>query len=171
MKTKYIVAFGILLLAGGYFAFIRNSTNSTEVNSNATSTAEINGSMESGDPTAPATSSGTTTVKKPSTTVTTQVSVNYIRMGQKVLINGVFITPTKISYDSRCPKDVKCIQAGSLDLGVLFEKGSTSQNVIITSGKPFLFAGKTITLTSVTPSRISTKKIVENEYRFLFTVK
>ncbi len=95
----------------------------------------------------------------------------YIKIGQKVTLQGVSITPRKVTYDSRCPKDVQCIQAGTVELGVLLESGGKTQNVIITLGKPFYFEGTMVTLTNVTPAKVSTKTINESEYRFLFTVK
>jgi hypothetical protein len=98
------------------------------------------------------------------------ITNNYIKIGQRIVLEGVYITPINVAYDSRCPKDVQCIQAGSVDVGMLLESGNLSQNVIITSGKPFLFAGKVITLTSVIPAKIATKTITTAEYRFLITV-
>lgn len=108
-------------------------------------------------------------IKKTPSTIT--LSTNYLKIGERTVIKGVYITPSKVVYDSRCPKDVQCIQAGSVDLGVLLENGTSSQNVIITLGKEFTFAGKILTLTEVYPSKIAGKTIKESEYRFLITVK
>lgn len=107
----------------------------------------------------------------PKNTTTTPSSGTFIKIGQKMLLNGVFVTPLKTAYDSRCPKDVRCIQAGTFDLGVLLESGTLSQNLIITLGKPFVFGNKKVTLVAISPLRTSGKTIGEADYRFNITVK
>jgi hypothetical protein len=107
-------------------------------------------------------------VKKP--VVVTPV-VTYSKIGQKLLINGVWVTPLHVTYDGRCPVDVKCIQAGTVDLGILLQSENLSQNFILSLGKSIVFAGKTITFSSVSPKKVSTKTIGEAEYRFVITVK
>lgn len=170
MKTKNIVYLVIVLIVAFLFVLYTQKNNENVLeNSNVSTTTNTTTGTPSPSP-APVSTSTTTTkpvIKNPTPVVTN----NYIKIGQKTFINGIYVTPIKVSYDSRCPKDVQCIQAGSVDLGVLLESGSLSQNVIITSGKPFTFNGKQVTLTNVIPSRLSTKVILESEYRFLITVK
>lgn len=167
MKITHGIFIGVLaivLLTGGYFLGRNAGNTDTSVLTVSTSTDIVTTEIAG-------TTTGTTMKPSVKSSAVTSASPNYIRMGQKVLINGIFVMPAKVSYDGRCPKDVKCVQAGSFDLAVILEKGTLSQNVIITSGKPFAFGGKTVTLTTVSPSRVSTKTIAENEYRFLFNVK
>lgn len=170
MKNKNIVLLilvvMVFLLGVAYFLGTQQNKIIVDTSNVSTTTDPVTGDSVTG------TTTTTTTTNKivPKKIVTVPTS-NYIGIGQRTLINSVYVTPIKVAYDSRCPKDVQCIQAGSLDLGVLLESGSLSQNVIITSGKPFTFAGKVVTLTSILPTKVSTKTIGESEYRFLITVK
>jgi hypothetical protein len=110
-------------------------------------------------------------VEKPAVKVVQPSTNTTIKIGQRVAINGLHVTPGKVTYDSRCPRDVQCVQAGTVELGVLLEGKTSTQNVIITLNKTFSFEGKKVTLVSVTPSKVSTKAIQESEYRFSITVK
>lgn len=161
MNNKNVLLFGgvvVGVVLGYLFFMIENRVDTTETVVVATSTDTTKDTVvEVGGTKKPAVVSGATNT--------------YSKIGQKISINGVSITPKKVTYDSRCPKDVQCIQAGTVELGVLLESGSSNQNVIITLGKPFYFEGTMVTLTSVTPAKVSTKTISETEYRFLFTVK
>lgn len=165
MKNKnmyFLIATGIVIsLLFGFYS-MRNNKSLQEVH-------EV--SLDTSTPISTSTVTTTNSGEVKKTVPNSAPTNSYIRLGQKTLINGIYVTPVKVSYDSRCPQDMQCIQAGSVDLGVLLESGSLSQNLIITSGKTYTFAKKQITLTSVLPARISTKKITEAEYRFLFTVK
>lgn len=159
-KILTMIVVALALMVVGYYFINKESSNTPKVDTVSVTEEEKISSANQGQV-------NTGTVKPvPSVTGTT----NYIRIGQKVTLNDVSITPTKVSYDSRCPKDVKCIQAGSLDLSVLLEKGNLAQSLIITSGKPVVFGNRKITLTSILPTRLSTKTILEADYRFVFTV-
>lgn len=154
-----IVIVLVLVVAGYYYSVSNENTDTTK---DAVSVIQEEDTVTVKD------DQVTTGTSKPIPVVTN--TTNYIRIGQKVTLNDVSITPTKVSYDSRCPKDVKCVQAGSLDLSVLIEKGNLAQTLIVTSGKPVVFGNRTITLTNVLPVRMSTKTILEADYRFVFTV-
>jgi hypothetical protein len=91
-------------------------------------------------------------------------------LNQKILNNGVFITPLEVVSDSRCPADVTCIQAGDVTLKVLLAKGTVTKEVTLTSSTPVVFENHNITLTSVTPAKNSKKSFVKEEYRFTFLV-
>ena len=156
--TMIVVALALMVV--GYYVINKESSDTAKVDTVSVTEEEKTVTENQGQ-----VNIGTT---KPVVSVTS--TTNYLRIGQKVTLNDVSITPIKVSYDSRCPKDVKCIQAGSLDLSVLLEKGNLSQSLIITSGKSVVFGNRTITLKNVTPSRLSTKAILEADYRFVFTV-
>ena len=81
------------------------------------------------------------------------------------------IKPLEVLEDSRCPADVMCIQAGTVRLRVLLEKGGETETTIVTLSSPVVFAGKIITLVGVVPTHLSTKTITAKEYRFEFSVK
>ncbi len=163
MNNKNIVVSVVVvfLLFGAYYLGTKN--NNSDIKSSNESVSVVTDTED--------TMSSTTTdkvVTKPSVVAPT---TTYLKIGQRISINRMYVTPTKVTYDSRCPKDVKCIQAGTVELGVLLESGTLSQNAIITLGKPFYFAERQVTLTSVVPSKVSTKTIKESEYRFTISVK
>jgi len=171
MKNNILIGLGIvILIIGAYYLGVKNNTQQTDIGtdnttvSTTTNTATDNSSV----PSVPTTGTFKPVVK---TTTTTTTSGNYIKIGQRVSINGVYITPSKVTYDSRCTKDIQCVQAGTVELGVLLENGSLSQSPIIVLGKPFFFAERQITLTSVTPSKLSTKVLKDSDYRFTITVR
>lgn len=163
MNNKNIVisVVVVVLLFVAYYLGTKN--NNSDIKSSNESVSVITDTED--------TMLSTTTDKvltKPSVVAPT---TTYLKIGQRTSINRMYVTPTKVTYDSRCPKDVKCIQAGTVELGVLLESGSLSQNAIITLGKPFYFAERQVTLTSVIPGKVSTKTIKESEYRFTISVK
>lgn len=166
-----IIGVGIIIIIGGAY-FLGTKSNTSEIESSSVVSTTTESSLLKTATTTTATTNTSAVVNKPAVKTTTQSSLNNtLKIGQRVLLNGVAVTPNKVTYDSRCPRDVQCIQAGIVELGVLLESGSLSQNAIITLGKPFYFAERQITLTSVTPSKVSTKAIQESEYRFSITVK
>ncbi len=155
MKNKDItmlILVAIVLMVAVYYYSVNNNTQTEKSNISTTTTAGILANK--------------TTTKSTSQTYTS----NYTKIGQRTLINGIYITPVKVSYDGRCPIDVKCIQAGTVDLAVIFENGTT-QNTIITLNRPTTFSGKIISLTNITPNKVSTKVINDSDYRFLISVK
>jgi len=91
-------------------------------------------------------------------------------LNQKILNNGVAITPLEVMSDSRCPVDVTCIWAGEVTLKVLLVKGTVSKEVVLKSNVPFVFENNNITLTDVTPANNSKKSFAKEEYRFTFLV-
>jgi len=83
--------------------------------------------------------------------------------------DGWSITPMDIVEDSRCPSDVQCIQAGTVRLLVALG-GDSSDEVTLTLGQRTSLEEIGVlghaTLVAVTPSPVSTKKILNSDYRF-----
>ncbi len=173
MKRSHIallVSGTALLTFAGYYFGAHKSINDDKVfgNNAATTTLTTTESTELGSSSVKElTNVAQGTVTKPAIKQTS----NYAYIGKRTMVGAVAVTPIKVSYDSRCPKDVRCIQAGTIDVAVLLEEGKHSQSVILTLGKQFIFAEKTVTLTNVYPERVSTKTLKDSDYKFLFTVK
>jgi hypothetical protein len=162
-KNKIVlVLVAVIFLASGYFLGSRNKNINSIENGITTVSTTTDDSI--------GTTTKTSVVKNTNQNNTAPYSV-IAKIGQRTYSNGVYFTLGKTIYDGRCPKDVKCIQVGSVDVGILLESNGLSQNTIITLGKPFLFAGKVVTLVSVSPVKVSTKTILEGDYRFGVTVK
>jgi hypothetical protein len=91
-------------------------------------------------------------------------------LNQKILTNGVYITPLDVVADSRCPVDVTCIWAGEVTLKTTLEKDGVSKVVVLKMGVPTTFEHMLVTLVSVTPENNSKKPYTEDAYRFTFRV-
>lgn len=182
MKNSILgfIIFVLFICAGGYM-FVSIGEKSGHVKTEIVESTTTDITTDSSTNNVPQVNTAVkNTVKKPNTTNTTNTTksttktattINYIKIGQKTLMGGVYITPTKVTYDSRCPVDVKCVQAGTVELGVLLVSGNQSQNVIIVLGKPFAFDNKQITLNSVAPAKYSGKTIQEADYKFNISIK
>ena len=106
----------------------------------------------------------------PQTNQTQEVDTTSASLSQKIFHRGVHITPHEVVEDSRCPVDVTCIQAGTVKVRVSLESEAGAQMLTLTLGTPVLFAGKRVSLTSVTPIKYATKTITPSQYRFVFSV-
>ena len=91
-------------------------------------------------------------------------------LNQRILTNGMHITPLEVVGDSRCPIDVQCIQAGTVTVRALIEVGANSETVILTLNKATTFVGKRVTLVSATPAKSSKQVILPSDYKFGFEV-
>ncbi len=109
--------------------------------------------------------SATTTVPNPPETESTTASLN-----QRILSNGVHITPLSVVSDSRCPTDVQCIQAGTVSITAKIEGDGGVRTQTFVMGSPVSFGSKHVTLMSVTPAKNSKTTITAADYRFTFSV-
>jgi len=93
---------------------------------------------------------------------------------EKILNNGVYITPQDVVEDSRCPEDVTCIWAGQVKLRVTLRLAGDNpideKDVTLTMGVATPFKGKEIELINVTPVPNSKKSINAGDYAFTFRV-
>lgn len=93
-----------------------------------------------------------------------------LKLGELAQFKDISIRPIALVEDSRCPTDVQCIQAGTVRVSVeVVSKTSTSTSVI-TLNKKFTTEDMAITLTAVTPGKISTVQNSNSDYRFTFNV-
>lgn len=92
------------------------------------------------------------------------------KINQKILNNGIFITPLKIISDSRCPSDVQCIWAGTIVIRLRLERDGMVQEVDLEIDKTIVFSQQNVSLKSAAPYPKEGKEISENEYIFSFIV-
>lgn len=83
----------------------------------------------------------------------------------------VKVTPISIIEDSRCPKDVRCIWAGTVKINVrVTNKVGEVVTDVLTLNEPKIIAGVSVTLTDVLPEK--TEKVFKfSDYKFTFSVK
>lgn len=95
-----------------------------------------------------------------------------VRLNETVRIAGSWITPKEVVEDSRCPKDVQCIQAGTVRVRAdVTPRGSDqSEPVLFELGVRMTVGQDQITLIDVSPAPQSGSQINGDHYIFTFSV-
>ena len=93
-----------------------------------------------------------------------------VAFGQTAYLDGQRIRPIKIIEDSRCPMNARCIWAGQVRILIAWVKSDGESEVELTLGKTVPLADGSLTLTSVTPSKIAGegKALTLSDYRLSF---
>ncbi len=94
--------------------------------------------------------------------------VTQVGFGQTITDNDIRITPLSLVADSRCPKDVNCIQAGTVSILMQLKKEGETKKVTMSLGESVQFGGMSIKLNSVNPEKYSKVLILPEAYRFEF---
>ena len=92
-------------------------------------------------------------------------------MGQVMTGLNVSITPREIVSDSRCPSDVQCIWAGTVEVRAAAATKVSHGEHVWKLGEPRVFGDFLITLVEVTPAPKAGEEIADSSYRFVFEVK
>jgi hypothetical protein len=92
-------------------------------------------------------------------------------VGQKMTGLNVALTPIEVTDDSRCPRDVQCIWAGTVKVRTKIESGLGTSEMVLELGQPVTTEAEEITLTEVTPGKVAGEEIPVSSYRFTFEVK
>lgn len=101
-----------------------------------------------------------------------------LSIGQSAVITGesLKIKFERVTEDSRCPRNVTCIWAGQVVCAILVQRGTSSDTVLLTqpglsdqAGQPG-YKGYQL-LFRVEPYPEAGRKIADDEYRLLMTVK
>lgn len=86
-------------------------------------------------------------------------------------VSGTTIKVWAVTEDSRCPSDVRCIQAGRVRVALMAVSPSGSSQIEMFPGQTAAAGPISVTLERVDPYPISTRKTQDSEYRFTFTLK
>jgi len=92
-------------------------------------------------------------------------------LGQKATGLAVSITPKEIVSDSRCPADVQCVWAGTVEVRAVTETKVAHGEQTFKLNEPKVFGDFSITLVEVSPDRKNGQEIPDSSYRFVFEVK
>ena len=90
------------------------------------------------------------------------------RIGQRVSVDGLSVTPLRVLEDSRCPMEARCVWAGQVRLLVRIGTGRRCALREITSNTPIRIADGTLELVSVMPPRSVQRTLRARDYRFGF---
>lgn len=93
-----------------------------------------------------------------------------VNINEKILNNGVYITPLQVISDSRCLTDVVCVWAGEILVKIKLEKDGIINAVELKEGGNASIGGSTVTLENVFPENKSTVSIQAKDYKFTFKV-
>ncbi len=93
-----------------------------------------------------------------------------LRLGEKATFQDVSIRPVSIEEDSRCPQDVQCIQAGTVQVKVAIAGRAGTDTQIIGLGKSLATENETISFNAALPAKISTVPLMPADYILTFTV-
>lgn len=87
-----------------------------------------------------------------------------VSLGQIAAVSGPRVRPDRVIEDSRCPRDVQCIQAGRLIVRVTIFGGGWSREMDLTLGMPVPVADGSLTLVDAVPASADQPR----RYRFTF---
>ncbi len=91
-----------------------------------------------------------------------------LSLGERGQAGEFYIVLDKILEDSRCPKDVQCIQAGTVRVSSSIQGTSTLE---LKLGETSTTESMKVTLVSVEPVRVSTATLNSTDYRFVLLVE
>ncbi len=92
-------------------------------------------------------------------------------IGQKSTGLKISITPEKIISDSRCPLNVQCIWAGTVEVQTLVDGTMPKGEFVFELNKPKTFGNFIITLIEVAPTKTAGVAINDSSYNFTFEIK
>ena len=93
-----------------------------------------------------------------------------VPIGQTVRVGEVRITPVQLLEDSRCPRAVNCIQAGTVRVQALVEApGAASGLRPLTLQRPTVAGDVCLVLAEVTPEAEAGVATPPADYRFTFS--
>ena len=104
----------------------------------------------------------------PEVTATSTLVTAYL--GGTVTGLGVSVSPQVVVSDSRCPAEVTCIWAGTVEVQVMLETPDIYGEYVMTLGKPQKFGDYSVTLIDVSPTKTE-EAIPESSYRFTFEIE
>ena len=91
-------------------------------------------------------------------------------LGERVYVDGPYVTPLAVLEDSRCPMNARCVWAGRTRLSVRIDLGSGSETREIATDAPIQVADGQLALVEVQPDRMAGEAPSEERlYRFGFT--
>lgn len=83
----------------------------------------------------------------------------------------VTVNPREIVSDSRCPKDVQCIWAGTVEVRTVLSTPVSHGEHVLKLDEALRFGDFNVTLTEVTPYPQSAGEIPESSYRFTYRIE
>ena len=93
-----------------------------------------------------------------------------LSVGQTLQTNGMAVTLSSITNDSRCPVDVSCLQAGTVNAHVTIVFPKETKTMDLSLHVPVDFGDYDVTVTQVTPMKHSKQEIKARDYKVTFLI-
>lgn len=94
-----------------------------------------------------------------------------LSLGEPGAMPDSSIVIDRVTVDSRCPSDVQCIQAGTVELSATVTGPNGTSTLPLSLGVVSTTEHLQITLTDVVPTPLSTTPIDKSQYRFTLLVE
>ena len=90
-------------------------------------------------------------------------------LGKAVQVGRLTAEPLKVTEDSRCPANARCVWAGRLVVETaLAEYGFPTETVSLKLGEAQSVRGVSVTLSAAEPDAMAGQDIAAEDYRFTF---
>jgi hypothetical protein len=83
---------------------------------------------------------------------------------------NVSVSPQEVVSDSRCPAEVTCVWAGTVEVRTVISTAVSHGEHVLTLGEPQIFGDYSVTLVEVTPVKTEAS-IPDSSYRFTFDIE
>lgn len=117
------------------------------------------------------TSSSTPVIVTSSSTTATSGTIT-LGVGETTKVAGLTFTLNSFVQDSRCPIDVRCIQAGAVTVNVTARQNGQVQTQNFASDEvPHQFGQYKVSITDIKPDRKSGQELTQQQYRITFRIE
>lgn len=160
--TTLVWMAGVLIVVGGFLlirSLAMNRHEGEDVTPGVTDTTNI--------PNSTSTNTGLNTPVLNSTADYGRVT---LKVGETVVFKDMKLKVVSLVEDSRCPKGVQCIQAGTVRVEVQVVSGMGTSTKTLAIGNSATTEGETITFVSVEPTRVYQQNLEPKDYTFTFDV-
>ena len=90
-------------------------------------------------------------------------------LGEATRVGTVVVQPLRVTEDSRCPMNARCIWAGRVAVEARIVQDGRTRNVTLHSDAPLAVAGGVLAIDEIAPSSFMTNDHpVAGDYRFHF---
>jgi hypothetical protein len=92
-----------------------------------------------------------------------------VPLGQAVALAGIAVTPLRVTEDSRCPINARCVWAGRITVETRVDGNGWRETVPMTLGEPTGVRGYVLNLVSAEPGRMAGAEATRPlAYRFAY---
>lgn len=96
-----------------------------------------------------------------------------VALGHPVAVADMTVTPLRVTEDSRCPINARCVWAGRIVVETQVDGADWEEIVPLTLGEPGAAHGRIVNLVSAEPGRMAgsgTDPLQPEDYRFGFEI-